>query len=1543
MPAKNNILSPGTILNHDGRDLRIIKRLNSGLTGEVYEGELTLENNAQAHVAVKVMKTLDFPQARQFFMEESERLAVMRYLEEKANAEQGISLRVAPEYYGRGEVDKDYPYLVMEFINGKEIPAILGDKGKFDEREALLVGWHLYRTLDILHTERKETYIDLKFENLWWCETPQQLKLTDFGTMEKIRPGDQWGIRRDLLLGGVFLFKLLTGYTLLYSLGELKEPAAPKIAECADSLSWGTVQLLRRILHRNTGRRPANASEIALALRSLVRFWDESPEKLRAIAENNLAEAEQLAEDARENDEPISADAREYAEHAYAAFDILHNKHGQDVSAEIDRVRAVLKLGGYLERGIALLKGFSFQVAFQTFAEGMDWSDNPAELRRWKYIAAAGQEAPAGFNDELIDKVEKAIQSLNIGAFAMFLEQHLPRLSDIQSPGLGWLQAEAAFFDLLKQGDAAKAQDDFAQAVQHYRAAQEELKKLQPEDQKFILEQEVGDLAVEITRLNDLAQNEQAALALYAQAESATRFRERAELAEKAYLDYRQVRFRFEKLTALARKTLEQSLESEEGSLAERLDYAARIASLLGMEVLPDESSRQVCLTVLALRNAQRSASQRLLGPLDENVAEAVKHGGGLPVKQVLDKIIKEALIQPVARGEEAFFGRLAEFAEKILTDSETAARLREQAADSARKGTEARHEKIDRLFDRLAESVAPFLAKPEELLAYLQNTARAATQVELSAVDILKRSEHALLRAEKILLEIEEISRLDDYRLSDVDETRQFLQKTRELAQQDAQHHQMQANERKQMLAALTSERQKLDALRRWWERGQELGAVSLTESAFGETMQQGWIAFQKQCFDALATPGMSQQEEALVSDYIAQASDALDGLHDAHAGIFAESEKHQKALLEAQAILRHDFEEGCLEAAARAIHALPRGARNNPQTRDLLAKMQQAKLWQDWCLAHDSDFKSGSFNPNLLKGLRDYLSLGLPVIYWTNSPAPAYLTAAWQDSQAQLQVASDAGLVDGIKQALQISWTGRLAQGQQPAEGLWDGRVWLERAQTAVRVQGRTALNEQIKLTPIPQNFETALASFNAQDWRPAPVAPTLPEPQTDPYRRRGPQSFLPDMPLWQKLTLGGMSLMLCVTLGIFAGILLINRPVAPTPEATPVEVIAPIETPVPTSIPPTAIPIPTEIPTEIPTPVPDSKYFLPAERAQANILPPQPISGEVWLIPPSDSQPSSPFSDATVWTASNKAGDALEPADFYYTEKAVSVTWEMDEIGLPAGLYTIYVPDREFFSSGSFPYTIFVNDVQQFQTSARFLAAEKRKLTSSDQKPYPVWLTLGLVSLEQDGQKLKVVATAQDSSDKDDIYFAADELLIIKLGETEAEIAAQLLAKIDETTPGGKIVALRDNAGLYKIENSVHNAIPVTDPADFTQFGIAWGGSWNKVNLGKLAERDIQWWPQETTPPGTYELWAWIPWINENQKLNYRLLDGNTNPINGNPINSDTAGRTPELTGLTAGAWVNVGEWTIDKEIDIIVQLRVDTAQLVGVDVIALVKKP
>lgn len=521
---KNKELLPvGTEIDFQGWSLIITARIGEGFTSQVYDGQLE-SGSGVVHVAAKAMKAMDLADARQRFHQEGETLAYLMELEDKANQKQRVSIKVAPIYYGRS-VYEGVDYLVMEFIEGEQLPDLLLNRGSLLEREALTAAWHFYRTLDLLHSDLRKTFVDMKFENLWWMQDPLsgegQLKVTDFGTLAEIRGTSTTGIERDLLHAGIILFNLLTGYRLRYSIHGLREEVTPLLKNY--TLSWGAKEVLKRALHRNPQRRYASANEATKELRMLVDFWRNTDEGLYEIANNNLNEALKL-------DDLTGDEARDYARRARIALGVIEERSPEffrgAAQKAIEEADNLLFKSDYLALGVDLLRGGSWEDACKKFDEGKDWSETPAIFRRWSYLARAlmNNTIPREIFEDTREKLFEVIDRMNEGRWAearVWLESFA---SYLNPQGLEFLLAECELFTRMAEAEKnrQKAMSNdrtsylFSEALAQYQQAYAALYKLPDVD--FIQRKEIGDLLTLIGETEHLSKTRGEAARLYAKA-----------------------------------------------------------------------------------------------------------------------------------------------------------------------------------------------------------------------------------------------------------------------------------------------------------------------------------------------------------------------------------------------------------------------------------------------------------------------------------------------------------------------------------------------------------------------------------------------------------------------------------------------------------------------------------------------------------------------------------------------------------------------------------------------------------------------------------------------------------------------------------------------------------------------------------------------------------------------------------------------------------------------------------------------------------------
>src|SRR5262245_47346448 len=155
--------------------------------------------------------------------------------------------------------DAPVPYLVMEYIDGCNLEALLRKSGPLDVKEVLRIGIQVARGLAAAHRHGL-IHRDVKPANILLENGVQRVKLTDFGLA---RAADDASLTQTGLIAG----------TPLYMAPEQAEgePVGPR----ADLFSLGSV-----LYELCTGRPAFRASSTAAVIR---RVCDEAPRPLREV------------------------------------------------------------------------------------------------------------------------------------------------------------------------------------------------------------------------------------------------------------------------------------------------------------------------------------------------------------------------------------------------------------------------------------------------------------------------------------------------------------------------------------------------------------------------------------------------------------------------------------------------------------------------------------------------------------------------------------------------------------------------------------------------------------------------------------------------------------------------------------------------------------------------------------------------------------------------------------------------------------------------------------------------------------------------------------------------------------------------------------------------------------------------------------------------------------------------------------------------------------------------------------------------------------
>ncbi len=276
---------PSASAKHGGRlkleqEYKILGILGIGGMAEVYKAEQT---SLSRMVAIKKLKPAlsSNPEMMERFFREAQSAANLQH-------------ENIVQIYQMGRSDTDH-YMVMEYVEGKDLKSILKTAGRVNWQLAGLIargialGLHFAHQRGFIHRDIKPGNIMLSFRG--------EVKIMDFGIVRRIdseltqtgaflgtpsymSPEQLKGLgvtpRSDLFALGVLLYELLAGekpfradneQALILKISTEKEK---NVRKYNSEISRRLARIVKRLLKKNPEQRFADAEELALALEKLL-------------------------------------------------------------------------------------------------------------------------------------------------------------------------------------------------------------------------------------------------------------------------------------------------------------------------------------------------------------------------------------------------------------------------------------------------------------------------------------------------------------------------------------------------------------------------------------------------------------------------------------------------------------------------------------------------------------------------------------------------------------------------------------------------------------------------------------------------------------------------------------------------------------------------------------------------------------------------------------------------------------------------------------------------------------------------------------------------------------------------------------------------------------------------------------------------------------------------------------------------------------------------------------------------------------------------
>ncbi len=280
--------------------------------GEVVGGKYVLERVlgvggvgmvlAARHVELDEVVAIKF-----LHHEMRQRPDVVRRFGVEARAAVRIKSEYAARVYDVGVSPSRGPYLVMEYLQGKDLADVLAERGPLPARRAVELVMQACEALAVAHSNGI-VHRDVKPENLFLArrdDGSEVLKVLDFGiskgalsagaaalaqtqelmgsplymSPEQVRAAGSVDHRTDVWSLGVVLYEMLAGEvpfpgeTVTGVCARVLEAEPPPVARALEPLPEGLEAVVRRALEKDPAKRFQNVAEFAISLLAYGPGW----------------------------------------------------------------------------------------------------------------------------------------------------------------------------------------------------------------------------------------------------------------------------------------------------------------------------------------------------------------------------------------------------------------------------------------------------------------------------------------------------------------------------------------------------------------------------------------------------------------------------------------------------------------------------------------------------------------------------------------------------------------------------------------------------------------------------------------------------------------------------------------------------------------------------------------------------------------------------------------------------------------------------------------------------------------------------------------------------------------------------------------------------------------------------------------------------------------------------------------------------------------------------------------------------------------------
>ena len=294
--------------------------------------------------------------------------------------------------------------------------------------------------------------------------------------------------------------------------------------------------------------------------------------------------------------------------------------------------------------------------------------------------------------------------------------------------------------------------------------------------------------------------------------------------------------------------------------------------------------------------------------------------------------------------------------------------------------------------------------------------------------------------------------------------------------------------------------------------------------------------------------------------------------------------------------------------------------------------------------------------------------------------------------------------------------------------------------------------------------------------------------------------------------------------------------------------------------------------------------------------------------------------------VWITSQQIAEAMgiELTNSYHATYGMpdlmSATWQMD-VPLEPGLYQFYVMDTVLSSGGELDFAVRLGSRELTPLLGERLVAFKASYSKPAQR-LDLWQPIGVYWL--DTTEPLSVYTSWLQRDEYTIV-AVDRVAVVHLPES----GRQMIDKL----PQGQL--------RYVIDETEAD-VEAVDFWTYMDEELAWGNQY-QVLINPADKVTATYTPIDTLPYGKYQVLAWIPRVNGNAQLDFRVY------LNGGDFSDEAANANVQLLmgNYTESQWVSLGTWEIPEiykdtaQLSLVMQAEGGQAGEIPVDAAAFVK--